>query len=77
MANPDKPTLVVVHGYAASGAIQYKTFKHLAPHFNLYVIDQIGMGSSSRPVFECKSAEEADDYFCGYFEKWRCAVNLT
>jgi pimeloyl-ACP methyl ester carboxylesterase len=39
MANPDKPTLVVVHGYAASGAIQYKTFKHLAPHFNLYVID--------------------------------------
>jgi cardiolipin-specific phospholipase len=65
----------VVHGYGASGAIQYKIFKHLSDHFNLYMIDLIGMGSSSRPVFECTTGAEADIYMIEYLEKWRIAMN--
>ena len=44
-----KRTYVLVHGYAGSGALLYKVFKGLSEHFNLIVVDIIGMGSSSRP----------------------------
>ena len=32
------------------------------------------MGSSSRPKFAAKTADEADDYFVDFIEKWRISV---
>jgi len=49
-----------VHGYGGSGALMYRLFKLLMPHFYVIAIDLIGMGSSSRPDFECKDGDEAD-----------------
>jgi len=34
-----KPTLVMIHGYAASGALLYPSFKLLSDHFDLVIID--------------------------------------
>lgn len=43
-----KPTLVMVHGYAASGVLMYPIFKALSDHYNLVIIDQLGWGASTR-----------------------------
>ena len=75
-----KQTLVLVHGYAGSGALFYKMFKELTQHFRLIVIDIIGMGSSSRPTnYDRKTItpQESVDYFVDYLEKWRKVMRLT
>lgn len=76
-SDPALPKLVMVHGYGASGALLYKVWKHLQPHFNLYVIDLIGMGSSSRPEFTCTTGDEVDEFMISHIEKWREAMGLT
>ena len=43
---------MLVHGYGGSGLIFYKIIKALASHFDVYLLDIIGMGASSRPKFE-------------------------
>ena len=48
-----KPRLVLVHGYGGSGALFYRIFKLLMSDFHVFAIDIIGMGSSSRPAFNC------------------------
>ena len=54
----------------------YKALKMLAERFHVILIDIIGMGSSSRPTtFTAKTAEEADDYFIDFLEKWRIAMD--
>ena len=45
----DKPILVLIHGYAASGPLFYKIIKPICEHFTLITIDIPGMGGSSRP----------------------------
>ena len=45
----DKQTLVLIHGFAGSGALFYKIFKELSEYFQVIIIDLIGMGGSSRP----------------------------
>lgn len=45
----DKPVLVFVHGYAASGSLYYQIFKGLSEKFHIIITDIIGMGASSRP----------------------------
>lgn len=70
----DKPVLVLVHGYAASGTLYYQIFKRLSERFHVIVTDLIGMGASSRPKDYQKNKitpQESIDYFVEYFEKWR------
>ena len=43
-----KPTLVIIHGYAASGCLLYPVFKTLSDHFDLIILDQLGWGASTR-----------------------------
>jgi pimeloyl-ACP methyl ester carboxylesterase len=72
--------LVLVHGYGSSGALLFKIHKPLSERFKVYLIDTIGMSSSSRPKdFDRKSfdAETSISYFVEYLEKWRIAMNLT
>ncbi len=47
--------------------------KALSEHFHCIFIDIIGMGLSSRPKFSVSSADEAEEYFTDFLEKWRIA----
>ena len=66
--NPENPTLVLVHGFGGSGSLYYKVMKGLAENFYLIIIDLVGMGSSSRPVWECRNGAESDTYFMSAIE---------
>ena len=68
---------MLVHGYGGSGLIFYKIIRQLAEKFNLYLLDIIGMGASSRPKFEAKTASEADEYFVTFLESWRNKLDIT
>jgi len=54
------PTLVLVHGYGGSGALFYKSFRHLMNNFHAICIDIVGMGASSRPTYNPANNMEAD-----------------
>ena len=72
--NQQKPILVFVHGFAGSGALFYKVFKDLSQYFDIYFVDIIGMGGSSRPSDFDRikfNAEDCIEYFVSYLEKWR------
>ncbi|XP_038991420.1 1-acylglycerol-3-phosphate O-acyltransferase-like, partial [Hibiscus syriacus] len=71
------PTLVMVHGYAASQGFFFKNFDFLANCFKVIAIDQLGWGGSSRPDFTCKSTEETEAWFIDSFEEWIKATNLS
>ncbi|KAE8684455.1 V-type proton ATPase 16 kDa proteolipid subunit-like [Hibiscus syriacus] len=71
------PTLVLIHGYAASQGFFFKNFDYLANNFQVVAIDQLGWGGSSRPDFTCKSTEETEAWFVDSFEEWRKAKNLS
>jgi abhydrolase domain-containing protein 5 len=71
------PTLVMVHGYAASQGFFFRNFDALTSHFKVIAIDQLGWGGSSRPDFICKSTEETESWFIDSFEEWRKAKNLS
>ncbi|GAU26903.1 hypothetical protein TSUD_03060 [Trifolium subterraneum] len=73
----DSPTLVMVHGYAASQGFFFRNFDALASRFRVVAIDQLGWGGSSRPDFTCKSTEETEDWFIDSFEEWRKAKNIS
>ncbi|KAI4336816.1 hypothetical protein L6164_015296 [Bauhinia variegata] len=73
----DSPTLVMVHGYAASQGFFFRNFDALASHFRVIAVDQLGWGGSSRPDFTCRSTEETEAWFIDSFEEWRKAKNLT
>ncbi|GLT57951.1 hypothetical protein SLA2020_308840 [Shorea laevis] len=71
------PTLVMIHGYAASQGFFFRNFDALASRFRVIAIDQLGWGGSSRPDFTCKSTEETEAWFIDSFEEWRKAKNLS
>uniref|UniRef100_A0A2P2INZ4 1-acylglycerol-3-phosphate O-acyltransferase n=2 Tax=Rhizophora mucronata TaxID=61149 RepID=A0A2P2INZ4_RHIMU len=71
------PTLVMVHGYAASQGFFFRNFDALASRFKVIAIDQLGWGGSSRPDFTCKSTEDTEAWFIDSFEEWRKAKNLS
>jgi pimeloyl-ACP methyl ester carboxylesterase len=73
---PDAPTIVLVHGYAASQGFFFRNFDALASKFRVIAIDQIGWGASSRPDFTCKNTEEAESWFVESLEEWRKAKQL-
>ncbi|KAK8692006.1 hypothetical protein V6N13_075491 [Hibiscus sabdariffa] len=71
------PTLVMIHGYAASQGFFFKNFDYLANHFQVIAIDMLGWGGSSRPDFKCKSTEETEAWFVDSLEEWRKAKNIS
>eukprot|EP00252_Welwitschia_mirabilis_P015191 TRINITY_DN33429_c0_g1_i1.p1 TRINITY_DN33429_c0_g1~~TRINITY_DN33429_c0_g1_i1.p1 ORF type:complete len:409 (-),score=54.68 TRINITY_DN33429_c0_g1_i1:115-1341(-) len=74
--NGSAPTLVLLHGYAASHGFFFRNFDALATRFRVIALDQLGWGASSRPEFVCKSTEEAESWFIESLEEWRKAKNL-
>lgn len=68
--------MVIIHGYAAGGALFYAMLKQLSQFFHIYLIDLIGMGGSGRPPYTPKDTIECEDYFTESIEKWRIEVGL-
>ena len=74
---PEKPTLVLVHGYGGTGTEFYYLFPLLSLNFRIVVFDLIGCGSSSRPKWNAKNGTEADEYYMRIIENWRKEMDLT
>lgn len=70
------PPLVLLHGYGGSGLIFYKLIKDLSSRYYLYIVDHLGMGRSTRPVFQANSVETAENFFVESIEQFRVYVGL-
>ncbi|KAI8086614.1 Alpha/Beta hydrolase protein [Halteromyces radiatus] len=79
--------LVICHGYGAGLGFFYKNFFALGqvPGWNLYAIDWLGMGRSSRPKWTITKkskqtwddiVEEVETHFVQSLEEWRKSVGL-
>lgn len=76
---PADQNLVIIHGYGAGLGFFYKNFEPLSrvKGWQLYALDMLGMGRSSRPPFKIKAKTrekqitEAEDWFVDSLEEWR------
>ncbi|KAK3353623.1 Alpha/Beta hydrolase protein [Lasiosphaeria hispida] len=72
-------TLVMLHGYGAGLGFFYKNFEPLSrgKGWQLYALDMLGMGNSTRPPFKIKTTTpkekiaEAENWFIDALEEWR------
>lgn len=72
-----KTPLILLHGYCAGSAVFYKILGSLASHFNVYCVDLLGMGRSSRPHFNHVTREAAEDFFVSAIEELRLHLGFT
>lgn len=70
------PNLVLLHGFAAAVGHWACNLDELAKYHTVYAIDLAGFGRSSRPGWEPKDAEHAEDFFVSSIEGWRQKVGL-
>ncbi|CAK7568524.1 MAG: hypothetical protein SEPTF4163_006517 [Sporothrix epigloea] len=72
-------TLVMLHGYGAGLGFFYRNFEPLSRRkgWQLYALDMLGMGNSSRPPFKVRAKDpqgkiaEAESWFVDSLEEWR------
>ncbi len=72
-------TLVMLHGYGAGLGFYYRNFEPLSRFhgWQLYALDMLGMGNSSRPSFKVHAKDpkgkiaEAENWFVDSLEEWR------
>jgi pimeloyl-ACP methyl ester carboxylesterase len=75
-ANKISP-LVLLHGFGAGVGFWLLNLDTLAEqHEHVYAIDLLGCGRSSRPRFQAKTTEEAEQFFVDALERWRIQLNL-
>lgn len=68
-----KPLLILLHGYAGSGVCFYTLFPSLSEHYNLVLVDLLGMGRSSRPQFPLTDPAACEEMFVESLEQFRRA----
>ena len=71
--------LVLQHGYMNGGLYFFRNLVGLTNYFqNVYAIDMLGWGLSSRPTFRLRddSVETAEEFFVESLESWREANNI-
>lgn len=77
-------TLVMLHGYGAGLGFFYKNLEPISrtKGLQLYALDMLGMGNSSRPAFKVHAKEkedrviEAESFFIDALEEWRKARKI-
>jgi cardiolipin-specific phospholipase len=77
-------TLVMLHGYGAGLGFFYKNLEPISrtKGLQLYALDMLGMGNSSRPNFKLHAKEkedkviEAESFFIDALEEWRKARKI-
>ena len=67
--------LVMIHGFGCGIPQFYKNFDHLHSNRKLYAIDLPGFARSTRVEFSA-DAEQCEEEFVNYIEKWREGVGL-
>ena len=71
------PPLVLLHGFGAGLALWYGNFDSLAARVDdLYAVDLLGCGRSSRPPFTAANTAEAEAFFVDSLEAWRRANGI-
>ena len=68
-----KPTLVILHGYAAAFVLLYTILKPSMCHYRIVGIDLLGFGASTRlslPEELTKNNTAIDEYQVTWLEKW-------
>ncbi|CEO98915.1 unnamed protein product (mitochondrion) [Plasmodiophora brassicae] len=74
----NKPVLVCCHGYAAGKALFASSLAALAEHYQVYCIDWLGFGRSSRKQrFNARSVDDTERYFVDSLENWRIAMGFS
>jgi pimeloyl-ACP methyl ester carboxylesterase len=66
----EKPRLLMIHGYGATGSVFAKMIKELRKKFSVTSLDLLGMGFSGRPVFSLETAQDCINYFVLSIEAW-------
>lgn len=72
----NKKDMVLLHGYHTSSANFVKLFKYFNKEYNIYAIDLIGMGLSSRPQITFKESKEYINFFVDSIEAFRKSLNF-
>ena len=68
----NKPNLVLVHGWSSGLALWGKNIDSLSDKYNIYAIDLLGFGRSSRPKFPSKATpEEAKSFWIDSIHEWK------
>ena len=80
-SNKTDTPLVILHGYMNASAYFYRNFGSLANYFQqIYALDMMGWGLSSRPAFEevvdGHNVKGAEDFFVESLEAWRSQNNI-
>lgn len=65
-----KRKLLFLAGFGSSGASYFELYGELHKHFEVHIPDLLGFGSSGRPDFLCKTAEDTAAYFITCLRKW-------
>ena len=69
-------TVVLIHGYGATGVFFFKMMAQLAKYVHVFAIDQYGTGNSERPCFKIKDYDETVSFFADAIEGWRKELGL-
>ncbi|KAJ2901838.1 hypothetical protein GGI21_004636 [Coemansia aciculifera] len=78
-------SLVITHGYFTGVGFFYRNYRELSkvPDWDIYAIDWLGMGRSSRPVYKSCRAEgddrrvsHAESFFVESLEEWRKRMGI-
>ncbi|KNE71507.1 hypothetical protein, variant [Allomyces macrogynus ATCC 38327] len=74
-----KPPLVLVHGWGGALGMWVENVEELAREYDVYAVDLLGWGGSSRPNFAksfANTPEAAQAFFVESLDAWRTAMNL-
>ena len=74
-SNQEKTPLVLVHGFGAGLGFFILNYKYLSKKRNVYGIDLLGFGRSSRPKFP-SDPTETENMFVESIEQWRTTMGL-
>ena len=75
--NPEAENLITIHGIGASGLCFFKLFKELSHHYNIWSLDLLGQGASTRPLFiASQDPKDAISFFIESIEEWRRELKI-
>ena len=75
LPHSNHPPLLLLHGMGAGIALFIKNLKSFSEHTDVYAIDLLGFGSSSKPTFS-NNPDELIGQFVQSIEDWRISVGL-
>ncbi|XP_075265454.1 uncharacterized protein LOC142357819 [Convolutriloba macropyga] len=74
---PDRSSpMVCIPGYGAGVGFFWKNLEGLRALDDLYAVDPLGTGLSSRPPFNAKTTVDAEEFFIKALLEWRQAVGI-